>query len=167
MSSSFEGVEKRQPLKADGLDGAGSNGPSSPPAPQSTSEPCVSIGTVAEVLCVSPQTLRYYEKLGLVVPHRSSGGTRRYSHDDLAKLIRIRRLLSQGMNLPMAPEWGVIEQRLVEMVDEPGGLDVASLAGVVSQARLTQIVNLIEVDPEVHGDILFLPRRFRKPARAS
>ncbi|WP_459979514.1 MerR family transcriptional regulator, partial [Mycobacterium avium] len=46
-----------------------------------------------------PQTLRHYERRGLLTPARSDGGTRRYSDDDLARLKRISQLVDQGVNL--------------------------------------------------------------------
>jgi DNA-binding transcriptional MerR regulator len=51
------------------------------------------IGEVAERAGVSPRTLRYYEELGLLAPAEySAGGARRYSEDDVARLLRIREL---------------------------------------------------------------------------
>jgi MerR family transcriptional regulator/heat shock protein HspR len=45
------------------------------------------------------QNLRVYERRGLIEPARTPGGTRLYSHDDLERLIRIRDLLTDGLNL--------------------------------------------------------------------
>ncbi len=45
------------------------------------------------------QNLRVYEKRGLITPHRTPGGTRLYSRDDIAVLSEIRILLSDGLNL--------------------------------------------------------------------
>jgi MerR family transcriptional regulator/heat shock protein HspR len=45
------------------------------------------------------QNLRVYERRGLVEPARTAGGTRLYSPDDVARLIRIRDLLAEGLNL--------------------------------------------------------------------
>lgn len=53
----------------------------------------VRIGEAAEAAGVSCRTLRYYEELGLLAPSQhSAGGARRYSPDDLARLVRIREL---------------------------------------------------------------------------
>lgn len=57
------------------------------------------ISVAAELAGVGVQTLRLYEQYGLVTPARSSGGTRRYSHDDLARLHRITELTGQGIPL--------------------------------------------------------------------
>ena len=45
------------------------------------------------------QNLRVYERRGLIEPARTPGGTRLYSHDDLQRLVRIRDLLTEGLNL--------------------------------------------------------------------
>jgi DNA-binding transcriptional MerR regulator len=46
-----------------------------------------------------PQTIRIYEREGLVRPARSGGGTRRYSRDDIDQLNEIAALMSTGLNL--------------------------------------------------------------------
>jgi MerR family transcriptional regulator/heat shock protein HspR len=54
----------------------------------------------AELAGMHPQTLRIYESRGLIEPERTSGGTRRYSADDVERLRRIQELTSElGMNL--------------------------------------------------------------------
>ena len=53
----------------------------------------------SELSGLGPQTLRLYEKRGLLTPARTSGGTRRYSDDDLERLQRITELVDQGVNL--------------------------------------------------------------------
>lgn len=58
-----------------------------------------SISVAAEMAGVHPQTLRIYEREGLVDPARSPGGSRRYSMDDLARLREITALMSAGLNL--------------------------------------------------------------------
>jgi DNA-binding transcriptional MerR regulator len=57
------------------------------------------ITTAAELVGIDPQSLRLYERRGLLEPARTSGGTRRYSADDLERLHRIRQLLDAGVNL--------------------------------------------------------------------
>lgn len=57
------------------------------------------ISVAAELAGMHPQTLRIYERRGLVRPARTSGGNRRYSDEDIARLRRIAELASQGMNL--------------------------------------------------------------------
>ena len=63
-------------------------------------KPLYTIGVVAEMLKVHPQTLRFYERKGLLHPNRTQGRTRRYSHDDVEELARLIRLTRDlGVNL--------------------------------------------------------------------
>ncbi len=57
------------------------------------------ISVAAELAGVHPQTLRIYERKGLVEPARTSGGSRRYSAADLHRLSRIAELTDAGLNL--------------------------------------------------------------------
>jgi MerR family transcriptional regulator/heat shock protein HspR len=57
------------------------------------------ISVAAELAGVHPQTLRIYERKGLLEPARTSGGSRRYSDDDIALLRRIQMLTDDGLNL--------------------------------------------------------------------
>jgi MerR family transcriptional regulator, heat shock protein HspR len=57
------------------------------------------ISVAAELSGLDPQTLRLFERRGLLSPGRTKGGTRRYSDDDMARLQRITDLFSQGVNL--------------------------------------------------------------------
>lgn len=58
-----------------------------------------SISVAAELAGLHPQTLRIYEREGLVDPARSSGGTRRYSTRDIERLQQISALTAEGLNL--------------------------------------------------------------------
>ncbi len=63
-------------------------------------EPCFVISVAAKLVQMHPQTLRYYERLGLVVPSRSRGNVRLYSQSDIERLQRIVRLVDElGVNL--------------------------------------------------------------------
>jgi MerR family transcriptional regulator/heat shock protein HspR len=57
------------------------------------------ISVAAELAGMHPQTLRIYERRGLVAPARTSGGNRRYSDVDIERLRRISELAAEGMNL--------------------------------------------------------------------
>lgn len=69
------------------------------------------ISVAAELAGVHPQTLRTYERKGLVEPARSDGGTRRYSNRDLERLGRIAELTADGVGLE-----GV--RRILDLEDE-------------------------------------------------
>ena len=57
------------------------------------------ISVASELSGIDPQTLRLYERRGLLTPGRTDGGTRRYSEDDLDRLQRISDLVAQGINI--------------------------------------------------------------------
>ena len=80
------------------------------------------ISVAAELAGVHPQTLRIYERKGLVDPARTEGGSRRYSEVDIDRLRRIQELTNAGLNLE-----GV--RRVMELEDE-----VAYLRGELQRA---------------------------------
>ena len=61
------------------------------------------ISVAAELAGVHPQTLRIYERKGLLDPARTGGGNRRYSEADIAHLRRIQQLTAAGLNLEGVP----------------------------------------------------------------
>ncbi|MET0989364.1 MAG: MerR family transcriptional regulator [Glaciihabitans sp.] len=61
--------------------------------------PMFAIAMAAELAEMHPQTLRQYDRLGLVSPTRTAGKSRRYSMRDVAQLREIARLSSEGLNL--------------------------------------------------------------------
>jgi MerR family transcriptional regulator/heat shock protein HspR len=58
-----------------------------------------SISVASEVTGVNPQMLRVYEEKGLLTPHRTDGGTRRYSSNELELIGEIDALIKTGVNL--------------------------------------------------------------------
>ena len=81
------------------------------------------ISVAADMVAMEIQNLRVYERRGLLDPDRTAGGTRRYSPDDIERLLRIRGLLAAGLNLA-----GVA--RVLELEDE-----VARLRAEVARLR--------------------------------
>ncbi len=73
------------------------------------------ISVAAELVGMHPQTLRIYERKGLLDPSRTSGGSRRFSERDLERLQRIQELTNGGLNLE-----GV--RRVLELEREVAGL---------------------------------------------
>lgn len=62
--------------------------------------PILSVSSAAEITAVHPQTLRQYDRIGLVVPQRTGGGARRYSLRDVAHLLETQQLShDEGINL--------------------------------------------------------------------
>lgn len=84
------------------------------------------ISVAAELAGVHPQTLRIYERKGLLDPARTVGGSRRYSEEDITRLHRIQDLTNAGLNLE-----GV--RRVLELEAEVGRLR-AELEAVRRQA---------------------------------
>jgi DNA-binding transcriptional MerR regulator len=77
------------------------------------------ISVAAELSGVAVQSLRLYERYGLLTPGRSEGGTRRYSADDLARLRRISALVDAGINLA-----GIA--RILELEDDNAALSTVN-----------------------------------------
>jgi MerR family transcriptional regulator/heat shock protein HspR len=64
-----------------------------------SNESVFAISVAARMASMEIQNLRVYERRGLVDPARTPGGTRLYSADDVARLVRIGELLADGLNL--------------------------------------------------------------------
>jgi len=62
-------------------------------------EPAFVISVAARMVGLHAQTLRSYERLGLVTPERSRGNRRFYSRDDIEQLLHVKSLLDAGVNL--------------------------------------------------------------------
>jgi MerR family transcriptional regulator, heat shock protein HspR len=78
--------------------------------------PLYMIGVVAEMLSVHPQTLRFYEKKGLLRPSRTVGRTRMYSAEDVEELARLLRLTRDlGVNLAGVEIIIKMRRRMIDM----------------------------------------------------
>ncbi|WP_312677020.1 heat shock protein transcriptional repressor HspR [Microbacterium sp.] len=73
--------------------------------------PIFAIAVAAELSGMHPQTLRQYDRLGLVVPARTQGGSRRYSLRHVKQLREVAALSAEGMSLPAI-------SRLIELENE-------------------------------------------------
>lgn len=76
------------------------------------------ISVAAELAGVHPQTLRIYERKGLVDPARTSGGSRRYSDADIEMLRRISELTDSGLNLIGVKKVLELEGRIAALESE-------------------------------------------------
>ena len=76
------------------------------------------ISVAAELAGVHPQTLRIYERKGLLEPARTQGGSRRYSQDDIEHLRRIQSLTEEGLNLAGVKRVLDLEARVAELEAE-------------------------------------------------
>jgi MerR family transcriptional regulator/heat shock protein HspR len=91
-------------------------GPTGVPAPD---HGVYGISVAAELSGLPVQTLRLYERYGLLTPARSDGGTRRYSADDLTRLERISALVDAGINLSAIA-------RILDLEDDNAALSAAN-----------------------------------------
>jgi MerR family transcriptional regulator/heat shock protein HspR len=76
------------------------------------------ISVAAELAGMHPQTLRIYERRGLLTPARTTGGNRRYSDADIARLLRITELAATGMNLEGIRHVMTLEAEVVRLRSE-------------------------------------------------
>jgi MerR family transcriptional regulator, heat shock protein HspR len=82
-------------------------------------EPCFSIGVVEQMVGLHQQTLRHYERVGLVRPHRSGGNIRRYSAKDLERIALIKRWIEEfGVNLAGVEIMLKMQESMEQMRDE-------------------------------------------------
>lgn len=84
------------------------------------------ISVFAEIAGVHPQTLRNYERSGLLNPLRTSGGSRRFSDADLVALRRIQELTASGVNLEGVKRIMALENELATREEKIA--DIASEA---------------------------------------
>lgn len=110
------------------------------------------ISVAAELTGVHPQTLRIYERKGLVTPARTGGGSRRYSDADINRLKRIQDLTETGLNLAGVQKVIALEgevARLKRQIAEIEQARDAAVAKTHSQYRrdlvpLSQTVTLYQ-----------------------
>jgi len=93
------------------------------------------ISVFAELAGVHPQTLRNYERGGLLNPKRTSGGSRRFSDEDLVALRRIQELTSEGVNLEGVKRIMALELELTTAQEALGALSEEARATVEQTHR--------------------------------
>ena len=101
-------------------------------------EPCFVISVAARIVGVNTQTLRYYESLGLVQPHRTRGNQRVYSRRDVERVRRMRGLIDDlGINLA-----GVeVVMKLLDRIDDmQAGVDSLE----AENRRLKRIIESVQ-----------------------
>ncbi len=98
------------------------------------------ISVAAELSGLHPQTLRIYERRGLVEPHRTPGGTRRYSQADIDRLQLIQTLTEQGLNLEGVKKVMALQNRIAALEHEVGSLqDRLTLEHERANAAIRQV----------------------------
>jgi MerR family transcriptional regulator/heat shock protein HspR len=119
------------------------------------------ISVAAELAGMHPQTLRIYERRGLIDPYRTPGGTRRYSQEDIERLTLIQTLTSRGLNLE-----GV--KQVLDLQSEVQFLrsEVAELRMTVEQIHLEAERQVSQIHQSYRRDIVLrtevLPELRRK-----
>src|SRR5215211_901817 len=94
-----------------------------PPVEPTEDMACFVISVAAQILSVHPQTLRYYERAGLISPSRSRGNIRLYSARDIKRAQDIKRLIEDfGVNLAGVEVIIKLTERMREMEQEIEGL---------------------------------------------
>jgi MerR family transcriptional regulator/heat shock protein HspR len=94
------------------------------------------IGVVAEMLKIHPQTLRMYEKKGLIRPGRTEGKTRMYSAEDVEEIARVTRLARDlGVNLAGIEIILKMRRRMLDM-----------------QARIEELTDHVRSDMDAHDE---------------
>ena len=117
--------------------------------------PVFVISVAAELAGMHPQTLRQYDRLGLVTPGRTGGGGRRYSARDVAQLREVQRLSQEeGVNLA-----GI--KRVIELENQVAALRTR-LAEVVAERDVAQAASA-----QAHDRVAASMRRDLVPLRKS
>ncbi len=118
------------------------------------------ISAVAELYKLHPQTLRLYERVGLLKPSRSQGNTRLYTDRDLERLDVILTLArDMGVNLAGIEIILNMREKMIEMEKK-----MAEFAQVVQQ-ELSRVASRMDERPPRHAIVRAAPRVVRVPVR--
>jgi MerR family transcriptional regulator, heat shock protein HspR len=118
------------------------------------------ISAVAELYKLHPQTLRLYERVGLLKPSRSQGNTRLYTDSDLERLDIILTLArDMGVNLAGIEIILNMREKMVQMEKQMG-----EFAQVVQQ-ELSRVASQLDEKPHRHAIVRATPRVVRMPVR--
>ncbi|MEJ7635038.1 MerR family transcriptional regulator [Aeromicrobium sp.] len=119
----------------------GAGGGFVPPGPEAK---VFVISVAAELSGLHPQTLRTYDRLGLVAPGRTGGGGRRYSLRDVELLRTVARLTAEGLGLEGVKRVIDLENQVLALRER-----VAELQAELAQARLPQNLPALIADQHV------------------
>ena len=132
----------------------------SSPYNMSDDMPVYVISVAANLSGMHPQTLRGYERVGLVTPRRTAGGGRRYSMRDILALREIQRLSQEeGINLSGIKRILDLEREL-----EQARLMAAELHAEVVLMAKNGVEGVYSADPAKHPDAEFIPEITHKEA---
>jgi MerR family transcriptional regulator/heat shock protein HspR len=116
-------------------------------------DPIFPIAAAAELAGMHPQTLRQYDRLGLVSPRRTSGRSRRYSLREVAQLREVQRLSGEGVSLEGIKRVLELENEVVALRDRVRQLESALASELLSRpgARVFASSAQGDVVPLRHG----------------
>jgi MerR family transcriptional regulator/heat shock protein HspR len=118
------------------------------------------ISVAAELTGVHPQTLRIYERRGLIEPYRTPGGTRRYSRADLERLELIQALTEAGLNLEGVKRVMKLEEELEKLRE-----DVADMRRKAEEMAAEAERRVLEVHRSYRREIVLHSRSQTKVGR--
>lgn len=121
--------------------------------------PVFSVGAAAELSEMHPQTLRQYDRLGLVSPQRTSGGTRRYSLDDIEKLRQVALLSSEGLSLEGIRRVFALKDRVRDLENKVKSLEEALHKEILKKPERRVFA------AASHGEVITLRRGTRTKGR--
>ena len=102
------------------------------------------ISVAARLLSMHPQTLRKYERVGLIVPSRTLGMLRLYSEEDIARLRLIKHLVEDlGLNLAGVDLAMELVRRLVRLRQEVAQLHEGAQVGALVTGQIDEILRLL------------------------
>jgi MerR family transcriptional regulator/heat shock protein HspR len=107
------------------------------------------ISVAAELAGVHPQTLRIYERKGLVEPQRTVGRSRRYSDRDIRRLQRIQQLTNDGVSLAGVKRIIALEEEL-----EDARAEIRHLEGMLEAQRAEADQAVAEVHRQYRRDLI-------------
>lgn len=122
---------------------AGKRPPFQPPGPDAA---VFVISVAAELSGLHPQTLRTYERMGLIVPARTGGGGRRYTHRDIELLREISDLTSSGIGIEGVRRILELEHRVAALVQRNEELQ-AELAAARDALRQAAVARTADSSP--------------------
>jgi MerR family transcriptional regulator, heat shock protein HspR len=116
-------------------------------------DPIFPIAAAAELAGMHPQTLRQYDRLGLVVPRRTAGKSRRYSLREVAQLREVQRLSGEGVSLEGIKRVLELENEVVSLRDRVRQLETALANELLTRpgARVFASTPQGDVVPLRHG----------------
>ena len=127
--------------------------------------PLFMISVAAELAGMHPQTLRMYERRGLLRPQRTAKNTRRYSQSDVARLQRIQELTELGLNLAGVERVLAMEEQLRVMAGELDMLHARLEEAAALMRREVERVersHRLDLVPVPHTQIVHIGHRRRR-----